>query len=99
MIFLFFFCAESKAFGDDERCHRSTEGKEFWFGFMEGRNDNGNVHYIEITVTAREETSFSVFIGKSVVAFDTRTVLANNSVQIRIPLNLAEATGSESILE
>jgi len=99
MIFLFFFCAESKAFGDDERCHRSTEGKEFWFGFMEGRNDNGNVHYIEITVTAREETSFSVFIGKSVVAFDTRTVLANNSVQIRIPLNLAEATGSESIQE
>ncbi|KAF0236037.1 MAG: hypothetical protein FD181_3029 [Prolixibacteraceae bacterium] len=46
------------AFGDNTRCQRSTEGKEFWFGFMEGRNDNGNVHYIEITVTAREATHF-----------------------------------------
>jgi gliding motility-associated-like protein len=66
---------------------------------MEGRNDNGNVHYIEITVTARQTTNFSVFIGKSVVAFDSRTVAANNSVQIKIPLSLAEATGSETIQE
>ncbi len=89
--------ASGNIFGEDSKCHRSTEGTDFWFGFMEGRNDNNNVHYIEITVTAREETKFSVFIGKSQVAFDTRTVAANSSELIRMPLNLAEATGSETI--
>ena len=89
------------AFGDDARCHRSTEGKEFWFGFMEGRNDNGNVHYIEITVTAREATSFQIFIGKSATPLQSVPgfVGANSSVQIPIPLDLAEARGSETIQE
>lgn len=89
------------AFGDDARCHRSTEGKEFWFGFMEGRNDNGNVHYIEITVTAREATNFQVFIGKSTTPLPNipNFVNANGSIQITIPLDLAEARGSETIQE
>jgi len=99
LIPLLFLITGGNAYSQNVKCHRSTEGKEFWFGFMEGRNNNGNVHYIEITVTAREATNFSVFIGKSVVAFDSRTVAANSSVQIKIPLNLAEATGSESIQE
>lgn len=101
MIFLLLICAENKSFGNDERCHRSTEGKEFWFGFMEGRNDNGNVHYIEITVTSRQATGFQIFIGKSATALQSvaNFVGANSSVQIRIPLELAEAKGSESIQE
>jgi gliding motility-associated-like protein len=100
-IFFLLFCAENKTFGNDERCHRSTEGKEFWFGFMEGRNDNGNVHYIEITVTAREATNFQIFIGKSTTPLQSVPdfVGANSSVQIKLPLNLAEATGSETIQE
>jgi len=99
-ILLFLLCLASvNIFAEDSKCHRSTEGREFWFGFMEGRNNNGNVHYIEITVTAREATSFSVYIGKSAVAFETRTVAANSSTQIKLPLNLAEATGSEIIQE
>lgn len=82
----------------DPRCHRSTEGKEFWFGFMEGRNNSGN-KYLEITVTAREGAGFSIYIGKSATAFYTGNVQANNSVQVRIPKNLAEPTGSETIQE
>lgn len=96
-MFFLFLITSGNINGEDEKCHRSTEGTDFWFGFMEGRNDNNNVHYIEITVTAREETKFSIFFGKSVVAYETKTVSANSSVQIRIPLNLAEATGSETI--
>lgn len=90
-----------KAQSVDPKCHRSTEGKEFWFGFMEGRNDNGNVHYIEITVTAREATSFQIFIGKSTTPLPNiaNSVNANGSVQIEIPLDLAEARGSEIIQE
>ena len=97
ILFFLFWIASGNIYGDDSKCHRSTEGTDFWFGFMEGRNDNNNVHYIEITVTAREETKFSVFFGKSSVAYETKTVSENNSVQIRIPSNLAEATGSETI--
>lgn len=97
ILLLLFFFAFGYISGEDEKCHRSTEGTDFWFGFMEGRNDNNNVHYIEITVTAREETNFSIFLGKSVVAYNSGTVPANNSVQIKIPLNLAEATGSETV--
>ncbi len=80
----------------DPKCHRSTEGSEFWFGFMQGRNNSGN-KYLEITVTARENASFSIFIGKSVNPFYTGTVQANGSVQVHIPKELAEPTGSETI--
>lgn len=80
----------------DPRCHRSTEGKEFWFGFMQGRNNSGN-KYLEITITAREPASFSIYIGKSADAFYTGTVQANGSLQVRIPKELAEPTGSETI--
>ncbi|HSO88302.1 MAG TPA: PKD domain-containing protein [Draconibacterium sp.] len=99
-LFLFWFAA-GNAYSEDSKCHRSTEGKEFWFGFMEGRNDNGNVHYIEITVTAKESTSFQIFIGKSTTPLPSipNSVDANGSVQISIPLDLAEAKGSEIIQE
>ncbi len=96
---LLFWLTAGNAYSDDQKCHRSTEGKEFWFGFMQGRNDNGNVHYIEITVTAREATNFQIFIGKSTTPFDSRSVIANRSVQIKIPLDRGEATGSEVIQE
>jgi len=80
----------------DPKCHRSTEGKEFWFGFMQGRNNSGN-KYLEITVTARETANFNIYIGKNTTAFYTGLVQANRSVQVRIPKELAEPTGSETI--
>lgn len=87
--------------GEDSKCHRSTEGTEFWFGFMEGRNDNGNVHYIEITVTAKQSTGFKIYIGKSQTPLDNVPdfVNENSSVRIKIPLELGEATGSEIVQE
>ena len=80
------------------KCHRSTEGKEFWFGFMEGRNNSGN-KYLEITITSREATGFSIYTGKSATPHYTGSVQANSSFQVKIPKNLAEPTGSETIQE
>jgi len=51
-ILLLFLIPVGNTYSQDAKCHHSTEGKDFWFGFMEGRNNNGNVHYIEVTVTA-----------------------------------------------
>jgi PKD repeat protein len=80
----------------DPRCQRSTEGTEFWFGFMQGRNNSGN-KYLEITITAREAASFTIYIGKSGIAFASGSVAANGSEMIRIPKQLGEPVGSETI--
>ncbi|MCY1718831.1 PKD domain-containing protein [Prolixibacteraceae bacterium Z1-6] len=78
-------------------CRKSTEGNDFWFGFMESRNYSAN-HYIEITVTAREATTFTITIGTNETPFQgVFSVAANNSQQIRIPWDMVEALGSESI--
>lgn len=101
-IILFLFSIFSiKIHAEDDKCHRSTEGTDFWFGFMEGRNDNGNVHYIEITVTARQATNFKIYIGKSQIPLENVPdfVNENSSVRIKIPLELGEATGSETVQE
>lgn len=82
----------------DPRCHRSTEGTEFWFGFMEGRNNSGN-KYLEITVTAREAASFSIYIGKSGSVFYSGSVAANGSIPVRIPRQTGEPVGSETVQE
>lgn len=82
---------------ETDLCRKSTEGKDFWFGFMESRNYNPN-HYLEITVTAREATTFTITIGTSETPFGgTYTVNANNSRQVLIPWDLVEAIGSEEI--
>ena len=82
---------------NDDLCTRSTEGTDFWFGFMESRNYH-NQHYVEITVTARETTGFEIFTGKNETPFNGKyTVQANTSRRIQIPWELVEATGSEEI--
>ena len=37
IIFIFLVIAKA-GFGQSESCRKSTEGKDFWFGFMENRN-------------------------------------------------------------
>jgi len=95
-----FFCllliSAAHVSAENDKCHRSTEGKEFWFGFMESRNYN-SAHYVEITVTAREATTFTMTIGASQTPFQgTFSVGTNASQQIKIPWDLVEALGSES---
>jgi len=81
----------------DPKCHRSTEGREFWFGFMESRNYHTQ-HFVEITVTARETTNFQIYTGNNQTPFNGGyTVQANNSTRIQIPWAMVEATGSEQV--
>jgi gliding motility-associated-like protein len=81
-------------------CKKSTEGTDFWFGFLEGRWDRkgGRDHYVEITVTAREATTFTIKIGHDETPFGaTRNVAANDKIRILIPYELVEPRGSEKI--
>ena len=83
--------------GNADPCHKSTEGIDFWFGFMESRNYSSD-HYLKITVTARKTTNFTISIGINEVPFNgTFTVNADSSYQLEIPWELVEAAGSEEI--
>jgi len=90
-------------FGEDisDPCKKSTEGTNFWFGFMEGRwyRKNGKDHFVEITVTSRETTTFTIAIGPQEKPFGgTYTVNANGSMRVKIsPFDLVEPKGSEKI--
>ncbi len=85
--------------GQGTTCHHTTEGTEFWFGFMQGRDYNNQGHSAQITVTARKSTTFMIYIGKSTTPYNgtTYTLTANSSLQITLPLAQVEATGSESV--
>ena len=91
-VFLCFVFGKTAAQNTNDKRHRSAEGREFWFGFMQGCNLNGQ-HYLEITATSGEGANFSIFAMKSATAYNTYTVDANSSLQIKLPLNLAEPTG------
>jgi PKD repeat protein len=93
----FLFCGVFGIAQNANLCRKSTEGTEFWFGFMESRNYNPN-HFVEITVTARETTTFEIRTGKQETQFNgTYTVFADSSIQVEIPWQLVETIGSEEI--
>lgn len=93
---IFFLLISVLAAGQQQEvCKKSTEGKDFWFGFMESRNYNPN-HFLEITVTARESANFHITIGPEEEPFNgTYTVNSNASVQVKIPWDVVEPIGSE----
>jgi len=97
LAFIIFIGLASGLFAQTDFCRKSTEGTDFWFGFMESRNYQEN-HFLEITVTAKESTTFQIFIGPDETPFgETYTLNANVPLQVEIPWEMAEATGSEEI--
>ncbi|NJL14431.1 MAG: hypothetical protein HC913_16425 [Microscillaceae bacterium] len=68
----------------------STEGTEFWMGFME---NNGPPDALDLFITAKESTSglVSLPLGGWSQAF---SVSANGTVKITLPTNLAHTTGT-----
>lgn len=76
-------------------CHYSTEGTDFWFGFMQNRN-TGEVHYIEITVTSRLGAEITVTYGPTDTPIGKYTVGPNASIPVQIDYNLLESKGSET---
>ncbi len=99
MIALFCFVLLSNAFsafGQDSACRKSTEGNDFWFGFMEGRNYQVG-HYNEITLTSSNTCSYKIFIGNSTTPAFTGVVTPNVPLKVTVNWLLVEATGSETI--
>jgi len=94
-IFIVFTFLILSVSAQENQCRKSTEGTDFWLGFMENR-DGSEERFVEITVTSRVTTNFQIFIGPEQTPFQgTFTVDANDSRQVKIPWELAETLGSE----
>ncbi|MCF6358032.1 MAG: PKD domain-containing protein, partial [Draconibacterium sp.] len=98
LILLFVGINFSAVSQEPDPCKKSTEGTDFWFGFMESRWHSNN-HKLEITVTAREATTFEIFYGPDSIplAANPIPVDADNQTTILIDDELVEAKGSEII--
>ncbi len=97
LVALFFTGFATGLLAQTEICRKSTEGTEFWFGFMESRHYQ-DYHFLEITVTSKESATFEIFIGPDEIPFgETYTLTANLPRQVEIPWELVESTGSEEI--
>ncbi|MCE1200015.1 MAG: IgGFc-binding protein, partial [Marinilabiliales bacterium] len=79
-----------------DKCTRSTEGKEFWLGFMESRHHQAG-HYLELTFTSSMTCHFSLYIGKSTVAYYSGTLQPNTPVLYQPAWSMVEPIGSETI--
>ena len=83
LFFFIFFLNTISVFGQIGSCQKSTEGKEFWFGFMEGRNYQVG-HYCEVTLSSNYSCNYKIFIGKSVTPLYVGSVLPNIPVKVLV---------------
>jgi len=77
-------------------CVKSTEGKDFWFGFMESRHHQ-NGHYLELTLTSTHTCNFSMYIGKSPNPYITGVLQPNVPFRYKPPWQNIEPIGSEVV--
>lgn len=97
LLFILFLFWAAVVSAQDATCRKSTEGAEFWFGFMESRHHQQD-HYLEITVTSAEPTTFRISVGPDKTPFNgVYTVTPDNPTQVVIPWDQVEAIGSEEI--
>ncbi len=82
-------------------CVKSTEGRDFWFGFMENRPGQGcgpvPENYLEVTVTSRFNCQFTISLGNSSPAIVSDVLQPNVPKKFRIDRASAEPFGSETI--
>lgn len=98
-IFLFLILQTINVFAGGDPCHKSTEGTDFWFGFMEGRKTIQYAPSCDITLSSSYTCNYSIFIGKSTTASYTGTVLPDSPMPVHLEWTQVEAIGSESIEE
>ncbi len=77
-------------------CVKSTEGKDFWFGFMESRHHQTG-HYLELTLTSIHPCKFSMYIGKSPNPYITGVLQPNVPFRYKPPWQNIEPIGSEVV--
>ncbi len=96
-VVLICFCSVA-GFSTDaiDMCHYSTEGTEFWFGFMQNRN-TGATHYTQITVTSQLGANFRLTYGTTETLIGDYALAPNVPQTISIDYTVLEATYSESI--
>lgn len=106
LLLLFFFSlTDLSAQSAPNSCVKTTEGKDFWFGFMENRNYQVPqypfylpiVHYTELTLNSVYQCNVKIYIGKSLSPSFTQTISPNTPTPIRIPWQDVEAMGSENV--
>jgi len=84
---------------DNGFCHKSTEGQEFWFGYMENRIFRAEFHTVLVTVASRQNTNFRITIGPPGEPNYNRSfnVRADSALTVELPWRTAETFGSETI--
>ncbi len=82
--------------GVTNSCVKSTEGKDFWFGYMESRHHQTG-HYLELTLTSTFPCHFTIYFGKSTTPFVVNTLTPNVPFRWQPPWTLIEPIGSEII--
>ncbi len=98
LFFLLIFSGILSAQTTSNTCVKSTEGTDFWFGFMEGRHYSYPQHYLEITLTSKFNGKFSLYLGNSTSAMVTSTFQADVPYRYQIPIwSWAEPVGSEVV--
>ena len=80
IIFIFLVIAKA-GFGQSESCRKSTEGKDFWFGFMENRNYQPG-HKTEITLTSIYTCKYDIFIGTATTSYASGILTPNVPIQV-----------------
>ncbi len=98
ILFLFLLKVALHAQGLTDTCIKSTEGKDFWFGFMESRHHQSG-HYLELTLTSTFACKFSIYFGKSTTPYLTASLQPNTPFRWQPPWSLVEPIGSETIEE
>lgn len=94
--FAFFICLVNGYAADSvNMCHYSTEGTEFWLGFMQNRL-SGSVHYIELTVTSQLGANFTLTYGTNEKSIGTYSVGTNSLVKISLDYSTLEPSLSET---
>jgi PKD repeat protein len=97
---LFIICLlPNISMGQTDPCHKTTEGTDFWFAFMESRNYHVNTHNVEVTLTSPFTCQYKLTIGKSNTIIQSGTVFPDTPVRYTLDWKLVEATGSETIQE
>ena len=77
-------------------CIKSTEGTEFWYGYMESRHQQAG-HYLEVTLTSTYACSFKIYFGNSATPYMSGTLQPNVPFRWQPPWSLIEPIGSENI--
>lgn len=77
----------------------TTEGTDFWFGFMENQEAGPWPVTIEVYISAREEANITI-TNTSGSFNESRTISANSSVLIPVPItqmNVTEGVGNRAL--